>query len=153
MSRPGWNQHGWWIGPADAEPEKRPPRARCNGPQVCVICGPTVTTWAPDPNGLPITPCKYCHEAIVWAETMPNPRARTQKPAKWIPFDAEPSEFGKWALTPRRGQRPLCGEMDAMKAAAFRAAGQRTFQKHVKTCPKVTDWPKGEFLVKHQAKR
>lgn len=151
MSRPGWNKHGWWVGPEGEEPEQgRPPRARCGGPKLCVLCGSTATTFAPDPYGLPVTSCKFCHEPIVWAETMPNPRARSKTglEVKLVPFDAEPYKAGTWALTRRTGQRPLCGEMTRTKADAFRAAGQPTYQKHVKTCTRVVDWPKGEFIAK-----
>lgn len=152
MSRAGWNIHGWWIGPPENEPERHPPRAKCGGPGKCVICGHTVTRWAPDPRGLPVTPCSFCKEPIVWAETMPNPHARSKAglETKLVPFDADPTVQGTWALTPRTGTRPLCGEMNRVKAAAFRAAGQPTYLKHVKTCTQVAKWPKGQFIVKQR---
>lgn len=151
MSRAGWNVHGWWIGPPEDEPEKHPPRAKCGGPGKCVVCGHKVTRWAPDPRGLPVTPCSFCQEPIVWAETVPNPNARSKAgaEAKLIPFDADPSTHSKatWALTPRAGRRPTCSEMIPRKALAFRAAKQPTYLKHVKTCTQVAKWPKGQYLV------
>lgn len=147
--RYGWTAHGWWTGPAEEEPAHRPPnRAPCGGPKRCIICDKGVKWWAPDPEGLPVTTCNFCHEAIIWAETLPNPRARTKAgDTQLIPFDAEATTFGKWALTPRAGQRPTCGEMKTGMADAYRAAGRRTFQKHVKTCTQVAKWPKGKFIT------
>jgi hypothetical protein len=147
VSRPGWNAHGWWIGPPELEPERKPPKARCKGPKLCPQCTEKIKWYAPDPEGLPVTECNFCHGAIIWAETIPNPNARTVKEPERIPFDAEDDSHGRWALTPRAGKHPLCGEMKSTKADAYRAAGRRTFQRHVKTCPKVADWPKGKFIV------
>lgn len=154
MTRHGWNVHGWWVGPPELEPERKPPRARCGGPQLCVICGPTVKTYAPDPEGLPITVCKFCREPIIWAETMPNPNARSAagRETHLVPFDAEPSRYGNWALTPRGSLRPQCGEMKNAKADAYRAFGKHTFQRHVKTCTQVGKWPKGQYIVKQREK-
>lgn len=150
MSRPGWNRHGWWIGPPELEPERRPPKAKCRGPKLDPLCDEKIKWYAPDPEGLPVTTCEFCTEAIIWAETAPNPGARTaakRHETKRIPFDAEADDHGRWALTPRPGRHPLCGEMRPGVAAGYRSAGKRTFQRHVKTCTKVKLWPKGDYIV------
>lgn len=157
MTAVGWNQHGYWVGPAEDEPAQgRPRRARCGGPKLCGVCGPTIVTSPPRADGMKVAPCSFCHEPIIWAQTQPNPRARTaakRAEVKLVPFDSEPDSHGKWALTPASdGGRPTCGEMPYGMAAGWRAAGKPTFQRHVKTCPQVSKWPKGEYLVKLREK-
>lgn len=149
--RHGWTAHGWWNGPDAEEPERRPPKATCGGPTRCLTCKKGVKWWAPDPEGLPVTTCNFCKGAIIWAETAPNRNARTaakRAETSLVPFDAEATERGRWALTPReKPQRPLCGEMKPGMAAGYRASGKRTFQRHVKTCPNVAKWPKGTYIT------
>jgi hypothetical protein len=147
---PGWNMHGWWVGPADKEPERKPPKAPCGGPGRCVICGDAIKWPMPHPDGLPLSKCNFCDAVIIWALTIPNPNARTpakRKEQEKIPFDAEASEHGLHALTRQKEGPPLCGPLTRVKAAAFRAAGQKTYQRHVKTCPNVAKWPKGQWIV------
>lgn len=147
---PGWNMHGWWIGPADREPERKPPKAPCGGPGKCVICGDVIKWPMPHPDGMPLSKCNYCGAVIIWALTIPNPNARTpakRKEQEKVPFDAVESEHGLHALTRQKEGPPLCGPLTRVKAAAFRAAGQKTYQKHVKTCPNVAKWPKGQWIV------
>jgi len=142
--------HGWWIGPAELEPEHRPPKAPCGGPGKCVICGDKIKWPMPHPDGLPLSRCNFCGATIIWALTIPNPNARTaakRREQERIPFDAVESEHGLHALTRTAQGPPLCGPMTRVKAAAFRAAGQKTYQKHVKTCPNVAKWPKGVYIV------
>jgi hypothetical protein len=147
---PGWNKHGWWIGPADLEPERKPRKAPCGGPKACVICGEDIQWPMPHPDGLPLSKCNFCDAVIIWALTIPNPNARTaakRKEQEKVPFDAEPSEHGLHALTRQKEGPPLCGPLTRVKAAAFRAAGQKTYLKHVKTCPNVAKWRKGQYIV------
>lgn len=147
---PGWNMHGWWIGPADQEPERKPPKAPCGGPKVCVICGDSIKWPMPHPDGLPLSKCNFCDAVIIWALTIPNPNAKTaakRREQEKIPFDAIPDEHGLHVLTPQAGKPPLCGALTRVKAAAFRAAGQKTYLRHVKTCPNVARWPKGQWIV------
>lgn len=146
----GWNVHGHWVGPRELEPvDGRPRKARCSGPRTCAGCSDIVKTPAPRADGVRLELCSYCGELIIWAETMPNPRARTKlDETKKIPFDAEPDDHGRWALTPRAGKPPTCGEMAPGMAAGYRAAGKPTYQKHVKSCTQLSKWPKGQYLAK-----
>jgi hypothetical protein len=142
--------HGWWIGPADQQPERRPKRAACGGPGRCVICGDAIKWPMPHPHGLPLSKCNFCDAVIIWAFTIPNRNARTaEKRAEQekIPFDAMPDEHGLHALTGQGSQPPLCGPLTKVKAMAFRAAGQPTYLRHVKTCPNVARWPKGKYIL------
>lgn len=149
---PGWNVHGHWIGPPELEPapEHRPRKAPCGGPGKCVLCGEKIKWPMPHPEGHPLSKCNHCGAVIIWALTIPNPNARTaakRHEQEKVPFDPEPSEFGVHALTPQAGKPPLCGAFTRTKAAAYRAAGRNTYQRHVKTCPEVAKWPKGKYIV------
>jgi hypothetical protein len=152
--REGWNVHGHWVGDADNEPTTgQPPRARCGGPNMCKTCTRTPTQF-PQFGEHPHTKCKYCGEPIVWAETQPNPRARTEagkREVKLVPMDAEPSALACFTLTKDpAGGRPLFGEMGRNQAAGYRASGGKTYQRHVKTCARVSLWPKGAFIAKQR---
>jgi hypothetical protein len=154
-AREGWNQHGWWIGdPANEPKNQAPPRAKCGGPNAC-RCGRLPRTF-PTYGEFPTTPCKFCHAPIVWTQTIPNPNARTPggKESKLIPMDAEPVDTTKFIITANPGDgRPLFDEMGTHnQAAGWRASGKKTYQKHVKTCTKVSLWPKGQFIVKQRQK-
>lgn len=156
-AREGWNVHGWWIGDAANEVKAQaPPRARCGGPNVCRC--PRVPTRFPTACEFPTTTCKFCKEPIVWAETQPNRNARTPEKraeVKLVPMDAEPVDFGVIILTANpNGGRPLYGEMPTRNAAAgWRAAGKKTYQKHVKTCTQVIKWPKGPMITKARERK
>jgi hypothetical protein len=94
----------------------------------------------------------------VWAETQPNRNARTPEKraeTKLVPMDAEPVDFGVIILTANpNGGRPLYGEMPTRNAAAgWRAAGKKTYQKHVKTCTQVIKWPKGPMIAKARERK
>jgi hypothetical protein len=102
------------------------------------------------------SPCKFCKARIIWAETLPNPAGRTpekRRETKLIPFDAKPYPMSTWVLHLNGTGRPTCGEMKRGQAAGFRASGGSTYQKHVKTCTRVQDWPKGEFIAKQRGSK
>jgi hypothetical protein len=151
-AREGWNIHGWWIGdPASQPKDGRPAKLRCGGPRVCATCGPTAVSY-PTGGDFPATSCKFCHEPIIWAETLPNPRARTaraREETKLVPMDAEPFD-SVYVLTKNPGGRPRLGEMGRNQAAGYRGTGGKTYQRHVKTCAKVHLWPKGAFIPKQR---
>lgn len=84
--------------------------------------------------------CEFCREVIVWAEWVHNPRARTKKGPQIVPIDPEPNDrIGKLVLTPRKGDRPLVGEMSVNQAAGYREHGGHTYVQHVKTCVKADE--------------
>lgn len=150
MSWPGWNVHGHWIGDPELEPAEGPPKAHCGGPKICRVCGDTIKWPMPHPEGFPLSRCNHCGGVIIWALTIPNPNARTaakRAEQEKVPFDAVATEYGVHALTAQKGAPPLCGAMPRTKAAAYRAAGRSTYQRHVKTCPEVAKWPKGKYIV------
>jgi hypothetical protein len=84
--------------------------------------------------------CEFCREAIIWAEWMPNPRARTNRGPQLVPLDFEPAERGRIALTERKGDRPLAGEMSRNQAAGYRnSTGKPLYVQHAKTCVKADE--------------
>ncbi len=85
--------------------------------------------------------CEFCRNKILWAQWMPNPRARTERGPQYVPIDPEPSDhqFARLALTPREGDRPLVGEMTVGQTAGWRGAGKPVYIQHAKTCPNARD--------------
>lgn len=103
--------------------------------------------------GLVIDRCEFCREDIAWVETFENPNARTpagQVP-KRVPIDPRPTRIGTLALT-HTEQGPRVGEMKHGQAAGFRAAGQPTFIRHIKTCSRAEEMRRG-VKTKHARKR
>lgn len=80
--------------------------------------------------------CEFCRMPILWAQRMPNPRARTAKGPEFVPIDPDPStdQRANLALTERTGDRPLVGEMTRGQITGWRAAGKHVFIAHAKTC-------------------
>jgi hypothetical protein len=85
--------------------------------------------------------CEFCRCKILWAQWMPNPRARTDKGPQYVPIDPEPSadQRARLALTVRTGDRPLVGEMTIGQATGWRAAGKGVYIQHAKTCARAKD--------------
>jgi len=105
----------------------------------------------------PTVPCKWCREPIIWAQTQPNPKARSAaaREPKLLPMDAEPVTNSLFTLSPGvRSQdnptgRPVVGQFRSRnQAAGARAAGVATFQQHWKTCSRIEKWPKGQHLAR-----
>lgn len=99
-------------------------------------------------TGLPLAKCEFCREAIVWAETFPNPNARTaeaRREVKLVPIDPEPSTVtqANLVVTLRAVGRPQVGEMRVNQAAGFRQAGGKTYIRHIKTCVKAEEMRRG----------
>jgi hypothetical protein len=93
--------------------------------------------------------CEFCRAAIIWAEWMPNPRARKKLDTQVVPLDVEPNDrVGVIALTERPGQRPLAGEMTRNQAAGYRERGGHTYVQHAKTCVKA-DELKRKIVARH----
>jgi hypothetical protein len=144
-AREGWNRHGHWIGDPGNEPTTgRPPKARCGGPHLCPQCSSEVVTFAQFGEHQH-RPCSFCKQPIIWTQEVPSPRAKNSRK---VPLDAEPNDTTVWTITPNPGDLPWLGEMRRNQAAGYRATGGKTYQKHVKTCTRVKDWPKGQYLVK-----
>lgn len=99
-------------------------------------------------TGLPLATCEFCRAPIVWAETFPNPRARTAEAraeVKLVPIDPEPSIVtqANLVVTVRESGRPQVGEMRVNQAAGYRQAGGHTYIRHVKTCVKADELRRG----------
>lgn len=85
--------------------------------------------------------CEFCRQRILWAQWMPNPKARTVKGPEFVPIDPEPStdQRARLALTERTGDRPLVGAMTIGQVSGWRAAGRPVYIQHAKTCTRAKD--------------
>lgn len=114
-------------------------------------------------EGYPLARCEFCRESIIWAREMDNPRARTPegKIGKLVPIDPEPvtEQRAVLALSPPSGKdylgkpcpQPRVGELRLNQAVAFRAAGKKTYIRHVKTCTHADELRRG--VVRRHIKR
>jgi hypothetical protein len=122
--------------------------------------GPRVTAPKAAPQlsseGLPLARCEFCGEPIVWAETHPNPNARTAKgqEPKLVPIDPEPTTDprARLAVTTKEGwPRPRVGEMTYNAMRGYLDRGGKIYIQHVKTCTKADDMRRG--IVNRHTKR
>jgi len=106
--------------------------------------------------GLATARCEFCHAPIIWAETYPNPNARTAKgkESKLLPIDAEPTDDprARLALTTREDwPRPRVAEMTFNAMCGYKDHGGVVYIQHVKTCTKADDMRRG-VVARHTRK-
>lgn len=107
-------------------------------------------------QGLPVAKCEFCSAPIVWAETHPNPNARTAagREPKLVPIDAEPTTDNRARLvvtTNKDWPRPRVGEMTYNAMRGYIERGGLVYVQHVKTCTKADDMRRG--IVNRHTKR
>jgi hypothetical protein len=94
--------------------------------------------------------CEFCRKPIVWAFPVAARGTKAEANPKPMPLNFEPSESPQALRTLYReapterwpNGRPRTGLLKAAQAVAYRAAGNKTYVQHFKTCVKKDQWGK-----------